>query len=1244
MNLKTTLITLIAALAASLSAQEISVRGGNGLDLFIASGDTSPRSADGTDFGSTNVTGGAIERTFRIRNLQPSDGFPFTGDLTVLITENSSHFSITAAPLFPIAEDSFADFTIRYDPTSTGTHTATISIANNDPDGNENPYTFRVTGAGVGVPEISVFGSPNLLGDGDPISDGQTTTSTSEGTNFGTVDALGIDVSKTFRIRNTGTGTLTLSYSDNSNEFTASGLSSSIAPGSFDDFTITFNPRQSGTRTATVSLTTNDSNENPFTFALRGLAQAPEIQVRNEGDTLNINDGDTTPNTVDGTDFGSVLVTAGAVERVFRIENQGSSSGLLFATGLTVDISDSSSQFTVLDDPLFAIPPGGFHEFRILFNPSVPGTHDATITLTHNDPDGDENPYTFRVTGVGVGSPEIQVFGSPNLISDGDPIIDGQTSVDQSEGTDFGTVDALALIDATRTFRIRNTGSAPLTIGYSDDSDEFTASGVAPTISPGSFDDFTITFNPQQSGTRTATVSLNTNDSNEDPFTFTLRGFAQAPEIQVRDEGDTLSINDGDSIPSSADGTDFGSRDLAELPRDHVFRIENQGSSSGLLLPATPLTVTLSEDSPHFSIVSAPPLPIPAGGFAEFTVRYHPTSTGLHEATITLRHNDPDGGEDPYNFSVQGEATGESEIAVFVNPLLLLDGEALSNNAATSSLTGTDFGIVDALFPIDKFITFRVKNLGSIPLTTGPISVSGDRNHFDISEPLSSSIPAGGFDDFTITFDPVASGQLSATLSIPNNDPDGNEDPFLINLTGFARAPEIEVAGGQLFEHVIRHGDLTPRPEDNTDFGTTNVTGGAIENTFRILNLEEPDGVPGSGTLTVLSVTVDDPNFSVAFPPLPVFPLVIDEQAVGEIRLRFDPLTPGTHTANVTIVHNDPDGFESPYTFQIRGVADEPILSVFGGRGGSIELLDDAPARGESGTIFPVVEFSDAPGAPLTFTIRNAGLDDLLCSYTPTIPEFRVDTRTTRVLPGESEAFEVSFEPTRPGEYEGSIAIISNDIDQSPFFINLRAESTAPAIEVFGGASLDLPLGNGATATSPETGTDLGELEQNAEAVTRSFLVKNSGNSDLAITSIACDHPAFPISSPPGTLAPDGGGKFNLTFSPEEIGEQLATVTLVTNDPLSSPFTFTVKGEVLPPQLTHQKLIQSFSFSNEQKELIFRPQTGKTYCVTTSVDGQVWLEVDGLTGLSGEEDIQVDLSGFQPSPESPTRFFRVEEE
>lgn len=138
------------SLTATISpTQEINLVGNS---TSIVDGDTTPSTADHTDFGSTAVTGGTVVRTFTIQNLGASISLNLTGSSPYVVIggTNASDFSVTAIPSATIAAGGSTTFNITFNPSAPGLRSATLSIANDDSD--ENPYNFNIQGIGMVAP------------------------------------------------------------------------------------------------------------------------------------------------------------------------------------------------------------------------------------------------------------------------------------------------------------------------------------------------------------------------------------------------------------------------------------------------------------------------------------------------------------------------------------------------------------------------------------------------------------------------------------------------------------------------------------------------------------------------------------------------------------------------------------------------------------------------------------------------------------------------------------------------------------------------------------------------------------------------------------------------------------------------------------------------------------------------------------------------------------------------------------
>ena len=119
----------------------------------------------------------------------------------------------------------------------------------------------------------------DLIGNGISITDGNTTASPTNNTDFGSVCGNSL-IAKTFTIQNTGSSALTVSTLSmsgiNASQFTISALSpaSPIATGNFAVFSVTFLPGTPGIKTATINITNNDCDESAYDFVLTGTSNA----------------------------------------------------------------------------------------------------------------------------------------------------------------------------------------------------------------------------------------------------------------------------------------------------------------------------------------------------------------------------------------------------------------------------------------------------------------------------------------------------------------------------------------------------------------------------------------------------------------------------------------------------------------------------------------------------------------------------------------------------------------------------------------------------------------------------------------------------------------------------------------------------------------------------------------------------------------------------------------------------------
>lgn len=378
-------LILFSAQLVIAQAPEINVKG-NG--TTIVDGDASPSLTDHTDFGNQSVCSGSVVRTFTIENT----GLANLAISSVSISgTNAADFSVTTAPASSVTPAGTTTFQVTFNPSASGTRSATITI-NND-DSNEAAYDFAIQGTGID-PEI------NAQGNGNSIVDGDVTPSSNDHTDFGSQSICSGTIVRTFTIQNTGNSNLTLANptlsGTNAADFSVTANPSSpVSAAGSTTFQVTFNPSASGTRAATVTFTSNDCNEATYDFAILGTGIDPEINT--QGNANSITDGDATPSSNDHTDFGSQLVCSGTIVRTFTIQNTGNSN--LTLANPTISGTDASD-FSVTANPSSPVTAAGSTTFQVTFNPSASGTRTATVSFTSND--CNEATYDFAIQGTGT--------------------------------------------------------------------------------------------------------------------------------------------------------------------------------------------------------------------------------------------------------------------------------------------------------------------------------------------------------------------------------------------------------------------------------------------------------------------------------------------------------------------------------------------------------------------------------------------------------------------------------------------------------------------------------------------------------------------------------------------------------------------------------------------------------------------------------------------------------------------------
>lgn len=253
----------------SLEGSLLKLSGNGNPILYKAWPVAAPQVANRTDFGSVSA-GQSKSMTYTITNKGGED-LVLTGSPAIQTASTTSGFSVTAQPtLTTIPAGQSTTFTVTFLPNSSLRKAERINIASNDPI--TSTVGFNVVGNNN--QEISV------LGNGIEIISGGRSASTSSGTDFGNV-AMGQSVTNVFTIKNTGSSDLTInSYIKIMpwfQEYRSIGSldKTVLASGESTSLKIAFTPRITDAVLGEVTITSDDSDENPYVLYLTGRGSSP---------------------------------------------------------------------------------------------------------------------------------------------------------------------------------------------------------------------------------------------------------------------------------------------------------------------------------------------------------------------------------------------------------------------------------------------------------------------------------------------------------------------------------------------------------------------------------------------------------------------------------------------------------------------------------------------------------------------------------------------------------------------------------------------------------------------------------------------------------------------------------------------------------------------------------------------------------------------------------------------------------
>ncbi len=505
-----------------------------------------------------------------------------------------------------------------------------------------------------------------------------------------------------------------------------------LAPNTPLPMTITFAPLMMGTRTATMTIASNDQNNPNFTVNLVGTSGDPSISL----DT--------------GTAaFGNQRVNVPSMPQAINITNSGFGDLMITSIGTT---GQAAKDFTVTDakgNPImpFTVKPMTSTPFNVTFTPSALGNRSAQIVVSSSDPN---NPTRFvNVLGTGtmamlsvmtpMGCPNCKLdFGDANIYAPSMP----KTIVLQNAGNDAANVKSITFGKGQMSnFSLSLPPPLPAKIPAA-------VNGMNGTLS------INVVALPLTLGAVMDSVTITTDDPNPGNATFTV----------------PLTANGvGGSITATPNFADFGTWPTGKTSDPISIMLTNTGTAD-----LNVMTMALAGNNPDvFTITPDPmafmPTPLMPGMSLPLTITFSPVVAMTHSAQLVITTDDPKA----KTLQIPLDGVGGTGPQVAFNPPSL------------------DFGLV-AVGATAGPTAITITNAGGSPLQINSLTLGGASPQafaIDLMGPF--TIQSMQSQKVMATFTPLTPGSQSATISLAIQ---GMMAPATYMLRGSGQAPMLGVA------------------------------------------------------------------------------------------------------------------------------------------------------------------------------------------------------------------------------------------------------------------------------------------------------------------------------------------------------------------------------------------------------------------------------------------------------------------
>lgn len=572
--------------------------------------------------------------------------------------------------------------TITYTDTTTTTGTYYYRVRAFSPNGT-SAWSNIATNSNIPIAVIT----PNSLSFGNQLYNTTSTSLSITLSNIGTADlnitSIGINgTNQTDFVQTNNCGTL-------------------LTAGSNCTININFTPSALGTRTANLSIISNDPINSNISVILSGTGIAPIATVSPLAIT-----------------FNNQLLFTSSTAKTILLSNTGQlplNISSISITGL------NATDFTQTNNCGLSLAVGSTCTINITFTPTIIGIRNANVDIVTNDP---INPnIAVNLTGTGFVIPIAGI--SPTSINFGNQLVNSTSNI--------------------QTITLSNTGLGILNISSINitgaNANNFNqTNNCGPTLGSGSNCTINITFTPSSTGSKTANLSITSDDPANPVISALLTGTGIAPIANI---SPTL-LNFANQLTNTASPA-------------QTITLSNIGTA-----PLSINSINISgANSTDFTQTNNCISPLAVGTNCTINVSFTPSTNGIKSASLNILSNDLN------------------------NPTLSasLNGTGTSVSLSTTSIV---FG-TQLLGTTSAAQTITLLNNANVSLTINNITIAGTNStDFLMSTNCPTTLGAKASCNINIRFRPTAMGSRTATLSINNSDP---TSPQNVNLIGTGIAP-----------------------------------------------------------------------------------------------------------------------------------------------------------------------------------------------------------------------------------------------------------------------------------------------------------------------------------------------------------------------------------------------------------------------------------------------------------------------